>query len=247
MQKALAKGNVYKYTVNIKELFRDNIHYAIMVGEARGDVTMEQTSTAKNLNAANIISASRFIFLPLLFVFVHYEMQTAFLIAYILIGATDFFDGIVARWFNLRTELGKKLDSFSDLFFYLASAWFLNLLYRPIIQSQPNISLIMTFLVLLILSFIISGIRLKKPMMLHTLILKFNAVVLYMLVIFSALFDTTYIVTLLALLYIIGMLESIAIFLLFDDVDPDAKSLIHMMKSSAGIDDSQGDEVCAED
>ena len=83
--------------------------------------------------------------------------------------------------------------------------------------------------------------------MLHTLILKFNAVVLYMLVIFSALFDTTYIVTLLAVLYIIGMLESIAIFLLFDDVDPDAKSLIHMMKSSAGIDDSQGDEVCAED
>ncbi|MBN1775338.1 MAG: CDP-alcohol phosphatidyltransferase family protein, partial [Clostridiales bacterium] len=83
----------------------------------------------KTMNAANILSLSRFVLLPLPIIFVLMDMRLAFVISYIIIGSTDFFDGIVARRFNMTSELGKKLDSFSDLFFYLASAWFLYALH----------------------------------------------------------------------------------------------------------------------
>lgn len=188
----------------------------------------------KNLNAANVLSLSRLVFLPLLFVFVYLDLLTAFLIGYIILGSTDMFDGIVARRFNMKTELGKKLDSLSDLFFYLASAWFLFTLYRPIIVSTPNAQLIIVFLSLFALSFVVSGIFCKKPLMMHTIILKLNAVLLYLLVIASSFFDTTYFVTILAVLYIIGVIESIVIYARYKmDVDPDFKSIFHVMREHA--------------
>lgn len=184
----------------------------------------------KVINIPNVLSASRFFLLPLLFVFLHMDMRTAFIILYVLVGATDFFDGLIARKFNMLTEIGKKLDSFSDLFFYLASAWFLYQLDAEVITSAPNFQLILVFLGLLVSSFIISGIICKKPIMMHTFILKLNAVLLYVAVIFADLVDMTYFVTFLAILYVVGFIEEIAIFIKFGDIDPDSQSFLHLLK-----------------
>ncbi|MBN1892564.1 MAG: CDP-alcohol phosphatidyltransferase family protein [Clostridiales bacterium] len=186
-------------------------------------------SKSKALNAANILSLSRFILLPIPIVFVLMDMRVAFLIAYILLGSTDFFDGIVARRYKMTSELGKKLDSFADLFFYLASAWFLYVLHTNVITSMPNFALIITFLSLLVISFVVSGIVCKKPVLMHTIILKFNAVILYLIVIFAELFDVTYLITGLAVLYIIGIIEEMVIFVKFGDIDPDSKSFFHLL------------------
>lgn len=184
----------------------------------------------KAFNIPNLLSASRFFLLPLLFVFIYMDMKTAFIISYVFVGATDFFDGLIARKFNMLTEIGKKLDSFSDLFFYLASAWFLYLLDEKVITSTPNFQLILVFLILLVLSFIVSGIICKKPVMMHTFILKLNAVLLYVAVIFADLTDMTYFVTFLAILYIIGFIEEISIFIKFGDIDPDSQSFFHLLQ-----------------
>lgn len=184
----------------------------------------------KAFNVPNILSASRFFLLPLLFIFLNMDMKIAFIILYILVGATDFFDGLIARKFNMLTEIGKKLDSFSDLFFYLASAWFLYQLDAEVITSAPNFQLILVFLALLLSSFIISGIICKKPVMMHTFILKLNAVLLYVAVIFADLTDMTYLITFLAILYIVGFIEEIAIFFKFGDIDPDSQSFFHLLK-----------------
>jgi phosphatidylglycerophosphate synthase len=184
----------------------------------------------KNINVPNILSASRFFLLPLLFIFLQMDMKVAFIISYILVGATDFFDGLIARKFNMLTEVGKKLDSFSDLFFYLASAWFLYKLDAKVITSTPNFQLILVFLGLLVLSFIVSGIICKKPVMMHTFILKLNAVLLYVAVIFADLTDMTYFITFLAILYIVGFIEEIAIFFKFGDIDPDSQSFLHLLQ-----------------
>lgn len=182
----------------------------------------------KALNAANLLSISRFVFLPVPIVFAVLDMRVGFLISYILVGATDFFDGIVARRFNMTSELGKKLDSFSDLFFYLASAWFLYRLHTEVVTSMPNLALILSFLALLVISFLVSGIRCKKPVLMHTIILKLNAVILYLVVIFAEFFDVTLLVTFLAILYLIGIIEEMAIFITFGDIDPDSKSFFHL-------------------
>lgn len=186
----------------------------------------------KSINAANILSASRFVLLPIPIIFVLLNMKTAFLIAYIILGSTDFFDGVVARRFNMVSELGKKLDSFSDLFFYLASAWFLYALHPEVITSMPNLVLIIIFLSMLVISFVVSGIRCKKPILMHTFILKLNAVILYFVVIFAEVSETyvSYVITGLAILYLIGMTEEMIIFIKYGNVDPDSKSIFHIIR-----------------
>ena len=197
---------------------------------------------SKVLNAANILSISRFVLLPIPIIFVLLDMRNAFVISYIIIGATDFFDGIVARRFRMTSELGKKLDSFSDLFFYLASAWFLYELHPEVITSMPNLVLIIIFLSMLVISFIVSGIRCGKPVLMHTFILKLNAVILYFAVIFADFFDVTYIITALAVLYLIGMTEELIIFIIFGDFDPDSMSIFHVIKDRKDMNSSGSSE-----
>jgi len=83
----------------------------------------------ENLNVPNFLSLSRIVFLPLLFVFVIKDMRLTFLIGFIILGSTDYFDGLIARKFNQKTELGKSLDSIADIFFYVSSAYFIYKLY----------------------------------------------------------------------------------------------------------------------
>ena len=64
-------------------------------------------SDNKYITIPNFLSVSRFLFLPILFIFVAREMNIAFLIGYIILGSTDFFDGKIARRFNQKTDIGK--------------------------------------------------------------------------------------------------------------------------------------------
>lgn len=180
----------------------------------------------ENLTVPNFLSVSRALFLPILVIFAVNDMELAFLIGYIILGSTDFFDGMIARKFNQKTEIGKALDSIADLFFYIASAYFLATLYKSYIE--PNYTLLIVFFSILFLSFVISAILLKKPIMMHTSILRFNAVLVYFVVICSYFMDTTYFITGILILYIIGFIEEIAIFIKYGEVDPDTKSFFRI-------------------
>lgn len=68
-------------------------------------------------NSANIITSTRIIgtfvmlFLP--------TLSVPFLVVYAYTGFTDVLDGFVARRLKVQSEFGGKLDSASDLFFYI--------------------------------------------------------------------------------------------------------------------------------
>ena len=180
------------------------------------------------INIPNALSVSRGVLMPVLFIFAIMEMKTAFLIGYILIGATDAFDGWVARTFNMKTDIGKKLDSAADVLFYVSSAWFLQRLFPQYIL--PNKILLIIFFTLFILSFIISGVKFHKPIMMHTFLLKLNGVMVYFVVIFSFFFDTTYMISAILLIYFLGFIEEIAIFIKYGEVDPDTSTIFSLGK-----------------
>ncbi|HBL85340.1 MAG: hypothetical protein A2Y17_01940 [Clostridiales bacterium GWF2_38_85] len=185
------------------------------------------------LNIPNALSLSRIVCLPFLVIFILLDMKIAFLFGYIIVGSTDMFDGWVARKFNMKTEIGKKLDSFADIFFYVSTAWFVSQLYPEYLK--PNTYLLIVFFTLFILSFIISGIRCKKPIMMHTFLLKLNAVLVYFLVIISSFADTTYFISSILIIYLIGFTEEIVIFIRYGEVDPDTVSLFHLRDKSSEI------------
>ncbi len=180
------------------------------------------------INIPNALSVSRGVLVPVLFVLAILDLKSAFLIGYILVGATDAFDGWVARTFNMKTDIGKKLDSAADILFYVSSAWFLQKLFPQFIS--PNRNLLIIFFALFILSFIVSGIKLRKPVMMHTFLLKLNGVLVYLVVIFSFFFDTTYMISAILLIYFVGFIEEIVIFIKYGDVDPDTSSIFSLSK-----------------
>ncbi len=180
------------------------------------------------LGLPNLLSLSRIFFLPLLYWLLYTGPPYLFLSVYILVGATDFFDGLAARKLNMVSSLGKTLDSIADLFFYISSAYFLYFLFPAIILANKNYLIV--FFTLLGLSFLISGCLFRKPVMMHTRLLRINGVLVYVVVIASFWFDTTYLARAAIISYIVGFSEEILIFVFFGNVNRDTKSIFHLMK-----------------
>ena len=183
---------------------------------------------SKPLNVPNVLSLSRIVFLPALFYFASKEIRTAFLISYAVIGSTDFFDGFIARRYNLTSDLGKMLDSVADIFFYVSTAWFIRRLFPHYLA--PNNNLMIAFFAIFFLSFAVSWVRCGKPIMMHTFLLKLNGVMVYLLVILSFYLDTTWFIAFIFLIYLVGFTEEIIIFLKYGEVDPDTPSLLSLIR-----------------
>ena len=177
----------------------------------------------------NILSVSRIVLLPILFVFISLKMYLSFTVAYAILGMTDMFDGMIARRFNMKTEIGKHLDSIADLFFFLSSAYFIHVLYTDYLH--PNMTLFYIFMVILLLSFIVSYIRCGKVILMHTFLAKLCAVLVYFLVIASYFLNTTLIITFIICLYIVTFAEEILMFIKYGDIDPDTLSILNLLKS----------------
>lgn len=83
-------------------------------------------------NLANIITGSRIVSTIFLIIFKVYSLP--FVIAYIYAGLSDVIDGFVARGLHIESDLGRKLDSISDLFFYtvmMIKIWPFLVMYLP--------------------------------------------------------------------------------------------------------------------
>ena len=70
-------------------------------------------------NIPNILSISRLFLVFPLILFLEINKPFSVFILIIIGGLTDFFDGLIARKFNLKTRLGTILDPLSDKVFYL--------------------------------------------------------------------------------------------------------------------------------
>jgi CDP-diacylglycerol--glycerol-3-phosphate 3-phosphatidyltransferase len=161
------------------------------------------------------------------------DERMLFLMSYILLGSTDLLDGIIARNYNQKSEIGKTLDSVADLVFYLGSLYFIFILFDQVIYS--NTMFLLVFFIFFSMSFIVSTVRFGKPILMHTQLLRLNAVLVYLLVIFSFVFDTTYMGTMILFIYYVAFTEEIVIFLKYDEFDRDAKSIFHLIRDGRGI------------
>ena len=109
------------------------------------------------INSANKLTILRVILIPI-FVFLYmvgsdnsYSLKLLATIIFILASITDYFDGIIARKYNLVTNFGKLLDPLADKMLVISSLL--------LITVNGDINVIFT-LVIVLREIIISAIRL---------------------------------------------------------------------------------------
>jgi hypothetical protein len=118
--------------------------------------------------------------------------------------------------------------------FYLGSLYFIFILFDHVVYS--NTLFLVIFFIFFSMSFIVSTVRFGKPILMHTQLLRLNAVLVYLLVIFSFVFDTTFMGTMILFIYYVAFTEEIVIFLKYDEFDRDAKSIFHLIRGEGKAD-----------
>jgi phosphatidylglycerophosphate synthase len=180
-------------------------------------------------NIPNTLSLSRIVLLPLLYLLVLIDWKKPMLIFYIVIASTDYLDGKFARRFNQSTELGKTLDSVADLLFYLSTAFFFYYLFPDYLE--PLLIPLWIVIGILAFTFIFSWIRIGKPTIMHTTLLRYSAFSVMAVFCLSFFFDTTPLVAVAMIMYSAGFLEEILIWSVYGDVDRDTRSFLDMYMS----------------
>jgi cardiolipin synthase (CMP-forming) len=183
-------------------------------------------SENKFLTVPNLLSLSRVLFIPLLLFFVNREMRLAFTIGYVLIAFTDYFDGKIARRFNQCTEIGKVMDSYCDLAFYLSTAYYIYKLYP--LHLSKNLPMFIVLVCVIVLSLIVAMIKIGRPVMMHTWMLKLPSALITAYILFAYFVDTPIAFTVVVSVYMLGFIESIIIFIKYGDVDPDSVSMFNV-------------------
>ena len=84
----------------------------------------------------NLVSSTRILIAPLMFVFAFLQMETWFLAALIFSACTDVLDGLLARKLNMITPLGAHLDSWGDFTIYSTVAICAWILWPEITQRE---------------------------------------------------------------------------------------------------------------
>ena len=74
-----------------------------------------KVNTAIKKILPNLISLFRLVLSPALLLFEPFSNR--FLLLYVLLGASDFLDGYLARRWGVSSKLGARLDSAADLLF----------------------------------------------------------------------------------------------------------------------------------
>jgi len=179
-------------------------------------------------NLPNLLSMSRGLLMPVLFFMVFrldtMNMKIAFVVLYIFVGLTDALDGYFARKYDICSKLGSELDSYADILYYLGSAVFVYVLAKDALMS--SMPFFIFTLSMFALEIIVSTMKFKKPLFLHTWLSKFSALWVFVTVILSVFVNIDTILMITILLYGISFVENVIIFYLKGEVEPDYKGLI---------------------
>ena len=91
----------------------------------------------RNLTLANQLTILRVVLIPALVLLVVYEQLGAALTVFVIAGATDALDGLVARWTKHPTSLGAWLDPMADKLLLVTTFIVLTVPSTPLTNHLP--------------------------------------------------------------------------------------------------------------
>jgi len=113
----------------------------------------------------NFLSLYRLLIFPYILYLVYSRQEQLFAVFLCISLVTDILDGLIARMFNLRTQLGARLDSIADLGTYILAV------YGIIAFKWQDIESVLfpayVFFVVFILGYLISLLKFRKLQSLH--------------------------------------------------------------------------------
>ncbi len=169
---------------------------------------------------ANYISISRII-LSFSLVFTK-PLGTVFIVIYLICGISDMIDGFIARKTNTTSKLGEKLDSVADFIMVVI----LIILLYPIINLPVQIIIwVIIITVIRIVSIIIVYIKYKKLAILHTNGNKMTGLLLFILPLSLAFFQSDLFFYIICLVASFSSLEELTIHLISKELNVNKKGM----------------------
>ena len=179
----------------------------------------------------------RFLLAPtiLLISYLMGERGTYLVLVLMFLGLfSDIFDGIIARKMKIDTERMRRLDSQTDLIFWLSIAWSCYVIYPELIKA--NLIGVVALLLMEALCYAISFIKFKKETCTHAFISKMWGITL--LITFTSLLGFAYggwILTICIVLGLISQIDVILIILFLPKWTHDIPSFYHAILIRKGI------------
>ncbi len=119
----------------------------------------------KIITIPNILSFYRIISFPIVLYFAITKIENIFVILLIINLITDILDGFIARKFNMQSELGARLDSIADVGTFILAITGIFIFKGN--DFAPHLLSFFAFLILYLLSNVVSLIKFKRFPSLH--------------------------------------------------------------------------------
>jgi len=142
---------------------------------------------------------------------------------YTIAGLSDFFDGIIARKYNLCTNFGAKLDSIADEIISSLTIVFVFLLVPNVVLKY--IYYVILAAVLLFVRFLIYLIKFKNKTRLHLISSKFVMFFLYLCIFIVLIFNYEQIIPICIIVCSIALIEEILVLLTRKKIHPNIRSI----------------------
>jgi cardiolipin synthase len=152
------------------------------------------------------------------------EERTFFIIFLCISFVTDVLDGLIARVWNLSTEIGSRLDSIADELTYVAAL--VGIFQFEYQALKQHIAMLYVFIGMLLVATLIPIIKFKQTPSFHLYSFKANALLqsLFIFCLFVFGFDV-YLYYFVMSFGILACIEVISVALVLDEPISDAKSL----------------------
>jgi cardiolipin synthase (CMP-forming) len=177
-------------------------------------------------NIPNLLSLSRLLGVPFLWVLVHVEPVAWFIVLYALLGLTDYLDGRLARAWGQTSEFGSMLDSVADVAYYVSTAYFVIALFPGYIV--PNVPWLAGCLLALMALIVFTRFRFGRVLLPHTHLSRLAGALVVAAMLLSFLVDTTILFRFIILLYTVAFLEMILMFRLYGEVELDTRTILRL-------------------
>lgn len=152
------------------------------------------------------------------------EERSFFIIFLCISFVTDVLDGLIARVWNLSTEIGSRLDSIADELTYVAAL--VGIFQFEYQALKPHIAMLYVFIGMLLVATLIPIIKFKETPSFHLYSFKANALLQSLFIFCLFVFDfDIYLYYFVMSFGILACIEVISVALVLDEPISDAKSL----------------------